>query len=141
MDRQLEKDIFDFGAFLFEAWDTPFKDNAIEIFHVEYDISGCLTIQVDLLDHPDHQYQIAFSYVSAFRVLDEGGLLELWNKTTEFGGRPARTSFRVRGHLWTKESPLSFLQSAGWSYFICSHLNCVEIVTTESPTITSRSPN
>jgi len=51
------------------------------------------------------QVVFAFAETRAFRVLDEGGLLELW-AASRVHPRPASTTFRVRGHQWQAESPL-----------------------------------
>jgi hypothetical protein len=75
------------------------------------------------------------SDVIAFRVLDEHGLDEFWEKTTELGGRPGRTTFRVRNHLWTKESPLSFLGTDGWSFVLVTNSDCIEVVCKAPPVV------
>lgn len=79
---------------------------------------------------------MSFDTVSAFRVLDEHGLTQLWEKTAELGGRPGQTTFKVRNHLWTEESLISFLGAQdGWSFVIASDWDCVEIVALTPPTI------
>lgn len=83
----------------------------------------------------DKIYRVTFDAISAVRLLDEGGLLEFWGKTAEFGSRPGRTTFRVRNHGWTKESPISFLCSDGWSFVIASQNECLEVVSTDPPKI------
>jgi hypothetical protein len=71
------------------------------------------------------------------RLLDEGGLLEFWEKTKELGGRPGKTTFRVRNHAWTDESFVSFLATNdGWSFVIASDNECLEVLSANPPTIT-----
>jgi hypothetical protein len=77
-----------------------------------------------------------FQQVSAFRVLDEHGLMEFWGETTRQGGMPAQSTFRVRNHGWTKESMLSFLPTDGWSYVVATDFDCVEIVSANPPLVT-----
>ncbi|WP_137930241.1 hypothetical protein [Mesorhizobium comanense] len=98
-------------AFAFQPWETPFENSDIELIDVDYSEGGALIFRVRVQDSGSI-YRICFEHVSAFRVLDEHGLLELWEKTKEHGGRPARTTFKVRNHLWTKECPISF--AASW---------------------------
>jgi len=124
------------GEFAFQAWETPFENSAIELITVEYcGEDGALHFRVRTRE-PDSVYRISFEHVSAFRVLDEHGLPELWEKSSEMGGRPARTTFKIRNHLWTKESILSFATSDGWSYVVASDFECIEIVTATMPSIT-----
>ena len=47
-----------------------------------------------------------FSDVSAFRVLDEHGLTDMWEASSK-AQRPAHTTFRVKGHKWQQESFLT----------------------------------
>lgn len=122
-------------AFAFGFWQTPFENSDIELLHVEYMQGGKLTIRIRA-ENPQASYRVAFERIAAFRVLDEHGLLQLWEKTTELGTRPALRTFMARNHLWTKESPITFLMSEGWSYFIVSHFECVEIVSSVAPSIT-----
>ncbi|WP_154674637.1 hypothetical protein [Mesorhizobium erdmanii] len=123
------------GAFAFQPWKTPFENSDIELVDVAYSEGRALIFRVRAHESGSI-YRVCFEHVSAFRVLDEHGLLELWEKTRESGGRPARTTFQVRNHLWTKESTISFVTSDGWSYVVASHFDCVEVVTANLPSIT-----
>jgi hypothetical protein len=86
-------------------------------------------------------YRLSFDTVSAYRVLDEHGLMQFWQKTEELGGRPGQTTFRVRNHLWSEESPLSFLGTQdGWSFVIATDDDCIEIVARTPPAIELEEP-
>ena len=82
-------------------------------------------------------YSLFFHDVGAFRLLDENGLDEVWRESSNQGGRPAQSTFKVRNHLWQKESPLSFSHYAkdDWSFLIATDWECLEIVCSESPDI------
>ncbi len=145
------------GEFTFGEWPTPFaEEKHATIYEVAYspvlshpDLDGetlpesllsrrpkqALVVRV-LIENTGDIYRVSFAEVSAFRVLDEGGLTEFWKQTSLRGGRPAHSTFRVRNHAWTKESFLSFLASDGWSYVIATNLGCVEIVSWQPPIIT-----
>ncbi|MBK0023976.1 hypothetical protein IAE29_23355 [Ochrobactrum sp. S46] len=120
--------------FAFEAWATPFEDAAIDLIGVEFSGNGELSFRVRVLE-TGAIYRVNFEYVSAFRVLDEHGLLDIWEKTARLGGRPGNTTFRVRNHAWTEESPVSFAASDGWSYIAASDGYCIEVVATVPPTL------
>jgi hypothetical protein len=146
---------FGSGAFEFGEWTTPFTDAAVDILEVSYapgpappppahrhaasplrEHDGSdLVVRVHDRD-AGVTYRLAFPTIAAMRLLDEGGLLEIWQKTTELGGRPGRTTFRVRNHAWTNESVLSFLASDGWSFVIASDDACLEVVSATAPAIT-----
>lgn len=81
-------------------------------------------------------YRLVFPAIAAMRLLDEGGLLEFWQKTQKLGGRPGLTTFRVRNHAWAHESVVSFLGSDGWSFVIASDNECLEVVSVSAPIIT-----
>ena len=131
---------FGSGDFEFGEWATPFTDAAVEILEIAYaahEQDGCeLVARIRALD-TGTIYRVAFPTIAAVRLLDEGGLLELWQKTTELGGRPGRTTFRVRNHAWTRESVVSFLASDGWSFVIATDDACLEVVSGTDPTITA----
>lgn len=122
------------GAFAFGAWHTPFESMQVELAGVEYEATGRLAFRVVTIGE-GAVFRATFDAVSAFRVLDEHGLDELWRKTAEMGGRPGPTTFRVRNHLWTKESPISFLRSDGWSFVVATDFDCIEIVAADEPSI------
>lgn len=78
-----------------------------------------------------------FAYVSAFRVLDEHGLGELWE-----AARKDRTgtlsTFRVRGHKWQYESELSWLtlgDEHDYSFLVSTGFQCLEVVAPKEPLI------
>lgn len=131
---------FGFGAFEFGEWKTPFADAAVDLL----DLSAVqlkqghreLIVRVHVHDTKT-TYRLAFPKTAAFRLLDESGLLELWQKTAELGGRPGRTTFRVRNHAWARESPLCFQASHGWSFVIATVDECLEVVATSDATITA----
>ncbi|MGQ3278712.1 MAG: hypothetical protein ACT6WE_19475, partial [Shinella sp.] len=136
---------------------TPFTDASIEILEVAYaprrpwpanQLPHYRTNSL-LREHDDSDlvariysydankiYRVAFPWVSAMRLLDEGGLLEFWGKTKELGSRPGQTTFRVRNHAWTRESLLSFLVTDGWSFVVASDNECLEVLSVAPPTIT-----
>ncbi|RLQ87745.1 hypothetical protein D8780_05515 [Notoacmeibacter ruber] len=129
---------FGSGQFEFGEWTTPFTDAEVEILEVAYVVreQGGSELLVRIRDlYADTIYRLVFSTISAVRLLDEGELLEFWEKTAELGGRPGRTTFRVRNHAWTRESMISFLASDGTSFVIASNNECVEVVSVTAPTI------
>ena len=145
---------FGSGEFEFGEWTTPFTDAAVEILEVAYAARGTEKLAVfraepPMSDQHDRDlvarihdrdsksiYQVVFPAIAAMRLLDEGGLLEFWQKTRDFGGRPGQTTFRVRNHAWTRESVISFLASDGWSFVIASDNECLEVVSVTTPIIT-----
>ena len=145
---------FGSGEFEFGEWTTPFTDAAVEILEVAYAPRGTephiLVHAPPHLRDPDRRdlvarvcardtkliYRLVFPAIAAMRLLDEGGLLEFWQKTQELGGRPGRTTFRVRNHAWAHESVVSFLASDGWSFVIASDNECLEVVSVTAPIIT-----
>jgi hypothetical protein len=156
-------DIYQFGnrAFEFSAWQTPFENSPVSVLEVAFGRSRLWpegrepTVKQPLLGAPQSAelvirvhvhgeastYRLSFDTVSAFRVLDEHGLMQLWHKTEELGGRPGQTTFRVRNHLWSEESPLSFLGAQdGWSFVIATDDDCIEIVARTQPEIELEEP-
>ncbi len=128
------------NQFRFAEWKTAFADAHIDLLDVRYD-AGTGTLRFRISDPgTDEIHSIAFPYVSAFRVLDEHGLLELWRMTETLGGRPARTTFKVRNNSWCRESVISFLPSDGWSYVLATEGDCIEIVSATEPSITLVKP-
>ncbi len=141
----------------FQPWETSFKNGDITILEVRYGNGGACIEDKNLgirfkipatsacddaglfvrLFHLETRtvFRIVFEDVSAFRVLDEHGLTELWQATSTQGGRPDKTTFKVRGHAWPKESPVSFVTSNGWSFVIATDWTCVEVVCKEAPRI------
>ena len=136
-----------------KEWDTPFKEGTIFIvdlswsgknFSVEYhegpayELSGskkhsdyALIVSIFHLE-TEAVYDVMFKVVSGFRLLDEGGLLELWTPEKRFPNCAL-----IKGHLWSKESPITFLSGYEdeWSHFIATEDECVEVVAHEHPQI------
>ena len=80
--------------------------------------------------------KFSFANVSAFRVLDEHGLVDLWN-ASKLQSRPAQTTFKVKGHKWQTESELSWLMpGCEYSFMIATGWNCLEVIANCEPTIT-----
>jgi hypothetical protein len=76
-----------------------------------------------------------FEKVSAFRVLDEHGLVDLWNASAN-SPRPAQTTFKVKGHRWQEESELSWVMpNCEYSYMVATGFDCVEVVADCEPTV------
>ena len=77
-------------------------------------------------------YDLKFRNVGVFRLLDESGLLELWKEN-----EVSLNSLLIKGHAWSKESPLTFLMGyeEGWSHLVATQDDCVEIVSDEHPEI------
>ena len=88
-----------------------------------------------------HEKQAAvrfrFNNASAFRVLDEAGLLQLWEASSQ-NPRPAHATFRVRGHAWQDESVLVWIHGADkehFSYMIATGADCLEVITMDEPQV------
>ena len=131
---------FGTGEFEFGDWVTPFTDAEVDILDLAYAATGqsgsALVVRVQLRGG-ERIYRLVFQTITALRLLDEGGLIAVWQKTAELGGRPGRTTFRVRNHAWTQESVIPFLASDGWAYVIATDDDCLEVVSPSAPTITS----
>jgi len=145
------------GAFEFSQWQTPFENSRIAVLEVAYHSDISLPNQYQ--SGHQHQsffkssweakleirlyaydgnciYRVSFDAVSAFRVLDEHGLTQLWERTAELGGHPGQTTFKVRNHLWAEESLISFPGAQdGWLFVIASDWDCVKIVALTQSTI------
>lgn len=126
------------GSFEFGRWETPFENAHVDLVEVRYlkDVSPELLIRLFDSDAKVF-YQVHFEWVGAYRVLDEHGLTEFWEKTSQLGGRPGEATFKVRHHLWSKESVLSFFHSTteGWSFVIATDDMCVEVVASVEPKV------
>lgn len=121
--------------FAFGRWETPFENARIELMAVEYGEEQSLAFGIRVIES-GATYCVRFEKVSAFRVLDESGLTEIWDRTGAGRERPGNATFRVRNHLWSRESPLVFLASNGWSHIAASDDDCIEIVSASEPEIT-----
>ncbi len=122
------------GRFSFAPWNTPVAELSVEVVSIEYSGSSSLVIRIGV-PATGQLWRVTFASVSAFRVLDEHGLLQIWEETAKAAGRPARTTFRVRNHLWTKESVVTFLATDGWSYLLATEDTCVEVVSALEPDV------
>ncbi len=131
---------FGTGEFEFGEWKTPFTDADAWILSVLFlanaPVNGSAELAVVLQEGgASRRYEVRFRAVQAMRALDESGLMELWNKSAELGGRPGKTTFRVRNHDWSLESWISILGTDGWSFFIATNDMCLEVVSSTPPTI------
>jgi hypothetical protein len=118
----------------FAPWPTAIAEVRVELRDLTYDaFKGELIASFDEIEGPG-KFRALFADVGAFRVLDEHGLLELWDPAIR---RPAFTTFRVRNHLWSKESEISFLYFTKdrWSYMIATVGDCLEVLTQTEPRI------
>ncbi len=80
--------------------------------------------------------------VIAFRVLDENGLLQIWEASAA-APRPAQSTFRARGHAWADESFLVFFsggEKARYSYFVATDDWCLEVVSHSEPEVADMGP-
>ena len=87
------------------------------------------------LDPESGDIWLVRSDARAFRVLDEGGLIELWGETAAQGGRPGMSTFGVTGHAWSEESFIEFQFGDGWSYVVATSDDCLEIVAADPPDV------
>ena len=143
----------------FASWSTIVENDDLHLGRLSFDLGSPLvtyvqerlTYALPAADHLQGQ-ELQASYVSkekgtiirfgfrdvvAFRVLDEDGLLELWNASS-LAPRPAQTTFRARGHAWASESLLVFLseeQTARFSYFVVTAGWCLEVVCRAEPVV------
>lgn len=148
----------------FASWPTEVENDDLWLGRLSFDIGAPLvtfmksqtsyslppsdqthdhTLQADFVS-TDKQSTVRFIFqdVIAFRVLDENGLLELWD-ASEANPRPASTTFRARGHKWSDESLLVFTTAGPqlrFSYFIATDAHCLEVVCPEDPTVKNIGP-
>jgi hypothetical protein len=140
----------------FELWESDISDDDLHIMQVQY-LRGELSFGTRIGEDEwtsynraattnlpsdlrillfsvtkESIYTVDFYGVNAFRVLDEHGLLEIWNA----GQRPNGALFRVGGHGWTKESELSFFMAGQThSWMIATNNDCVEVVSINVPKV------
>ena len=80
----------------------------------------------------------SFDDVSAFRVLDEHGLVDMWEASGRTA-RPAHTTFKVKGHKWQEESFLSwFMRDCEYSFVVATEWDCLEVVAGAEPNVELR---
>ena len=137
----------------FQSWPTPFENGSLWLVDlswgtkewtleksngVKYLIKGDAKHEyhelVARVFHEESQtiYQLLFESVNGFRCLDEHGLTEVWSEQ-----RPKFNTFKIRGHGWHKESPLTFFMGndGEWSHLIVTSDECLEVVCRESPIV------
>ena len=113
----------------FAKWRTAVQDDALALRSVGYSDARILTASFTALNRKE-DVEFRFPDTWAFRVLDEGALLELWAASSE-APRPAQTTFRVRGHKWQDESFLAWIHGTSepyFSYMIATDWDCLEVV-------------
>jgi hypothetical protein len=140
----------------FAEWPTEVQDDNLTLVGIRYGGHAQIDFVKDgaaielTLDYADDQDDLVatfisrekmagvvfrFERVSAFRVLDEHGLVELWNASKN-ESRPASTTFKVKGHLWQTESELSWIMwDCEHSFMVATNSDCLEVVTDCEPTI------
>ncbi|ABV38301.1 hypothetical protein Ssed_3697 [Shewanella sediminis HAW-EB3] len=137
---------------IFDTWDTPFNEGELFLVNAtwggdEWSVSypdgktyrlpmptGSKEILTLTLFHLETEaiYELRFQSASAFRVLDEGGLLDIWSEK-----QTNHNCFKVKGHGWSEGSPVSFAMGSddGFSYCISTDDDCVEVVCDQPPEI------
>ena len=138
----------------FETWVSPFEEGTVWIVDVswgtdKWSLTKSSGSKVEILSNPKHKgfdlivrvfheetealYELAFETVNAHRLLDEHGLLYLWSSE-----RPNKNTFKLKGHAWHEESPLSFAMGncQEWSHMLVTNDECLEVICRESPTVT-----
>ena len=96
-------------------------------------------LQAKVFDSKTEQlYEISFETANGVRFLDEHGLTELWG-ASNYKPKELGSCFRVRNHMWHRESPITFLfgMEGEWSYVIATMDECLEIVSAAEPRIVS----
>ena len=137
----------------FQSWPTPFENGSLWLVDlswgtkewtleksngVKFLIKGDAKHEyhelVARVFHEESQtiYELLFESVNGFRCLDEHGLTEVWSEQ-----RPKFNTFKIRGHGWHKESPLTFFigNDGEWSHLIVTSDECLEVVCRESPIV------
>jgi len=137
----------------FESWSTPFESGSVWLVDlswgtkewtlkkpdgVKFAIKGEAKHKnyelIARVFHEDSQtiFELLFESVNGFRCLDEHGLTEVWNNN-----RPNFNTFKLKGHGWHKESPLTFFMGndGEWSHLIVTADECLEVVCSESPIV------
>ena len=160
----MDKGHFGDGEYEFSRWETPFEnDETLDLLEVAYGLGWAFWTDTaerarwldrSILKEPFAAelvilvkagnaavYRVSADRVGAFRVLDEGGLGDFWGATQQLGGRPGRSTFRIRNHAWSREGLLPWMTHSddGWSYVIATWGDCIEIVAPSPPEITRES--
>ncbi|HEX3421789.1 MAG TPA: hypothetical protein VHS33_00090 [Sphingomicrobium sp.] len=156
--KEAGKNILDLTAdgVRFAPWDTEVKDDDLTLVSLAFTGSSWVSypnegIKLELPDANDEfgtleavflsrekraAVRFQFAHVQAFRVLDEGGLLELWNASA-VTPRPAFATFRVKGHAWQAESVLVWIHGPDdhFSHMVATTNECLEVVTFGDPQV------
>ena len=137
----------------FENWETPIQAGSVSIVDISYgtkdwflELANGVRYSIagsdrheerDLLVRVFHEeteslYEVCYECVCAFRCLDEHELLEVWGDP----GRPPSNTFKLKEHLWHKESPISFLSgnTGEFSHMIATDWECLEVICKDTPT-------
>ena len=137
----------------FESWESPFEDGTAWIIDISWGTSKWVLAKsdgskveidgnskhdnIDLIVRVFHEetealYEVAYETVNAYRLLDEHGLLYLWSSE-----QPKKNTFKIKGHPWHEESPLSFAMGNDqeWSHILVTNDECLEVICRESPRI------
>lgn len=148
----------------FAPWSTDVEMDEVWLGKLNFDVGAPLVAFIKTSTSyslpqamPDHNHTLEADFVSiekelvfrfifdeviAFRVLDENGLLELWDASSA-NPRPAKTTFRARGHTWTRESFLVFMGQGSetrFSYFVATMEYCLEVVCDKEPRLLNMGP-
>lgn len=142
----------------FCAWHTLVENDSLSLATLNYQnesqiifASNDLSLEWPDIDHSEPMQleaiflsrekraavRFRFRDTRAFRILDEGGLLEMWEASDRVP-RPAATTFRVRGHGWQNESPLVWAMLTDqehYSYMIATDFFCLEVISGEIPDV------
>lgn len=140
----------------FAAWPTDVENDELTLVGVKYGGHGAIDFVKDdhtielMLDYADNETALeatfisrekmagvvfSFDNVSGFRVLDEHGLVELWNASKNTP-KPVTTTFKVKGHLWQTESELSWIMgNCEFSYIVATSWDCLEVITDCEPSV------
>lgn len=148
----------------FAAWSTTVESDDLHLGRLSFDLGSPLVTYIQeglsyalpppvsrqhreleatfISKDKDAVVLFRFDQIIAFRVLDENGLLELWEASSKTP-RPAQTTFRARGHAWANESFLVFLGEglkSRFSYFIATDDWCLEVVCVSEPEVSITEP-
>ncbi|MCO7188571.1 MULTISPECIES: hypothetical protein [unclassified Pseudoalteromonas] len=137
----------------FESWPTPFEDGSLWLVDLSWGTkewtleksNGVKYLIKGDAKHESHElvarvfheesetiYELLFESVNGFRCLDEHGLTEVWSNI-----RPTLNTFKIKGHGWHKESPLTFFMGndGEWSHLIVTADECLEVICSASPIV------
>lgn len=140
----------------FAPWETDVENDDLTLVGVRYGGHAAINFAKDdhtielTLDYDDGENELEATFISrekmagvvfyfndvnGFRVLDEHGLVDLWNASKDTP-RPASTTFKVKGHLWQTESELSWImRDCEFSYMVATNWDCLEVITGCEPSV------